>query len=201
MSSLLSSVVSTRVTAGHLIRYRRLTASVPAIRKSIHHYLTRGAERSTRWVEHVHLLHPRVYYDQTPVTAEWLYHKSITQLQFRQRLLQDTSLNMVPTADLIEGYHEFLQSLRDNPGVQKVPTLRQDLVWHAHMLDHQLYVEDTTAIFGQILDHHIFPKSSTAKDESKDAGCMAMNPMFATVSDASSSDGGCGGGCSGGCSS
>ena len=46
----------------------------------------------------------------------------------------------------------FLELRRRNPGKFLVPTYDIDVVWHAHQLQPS-YVADTTALFGQLLDH------------------------------------------------
>lgn len=152
---------------------------------------------------HLLLLSPVIYHNKTPITAEWLYELSISQLEFRSRIAADSSLSTAVDQDLIEGYHEFLKSIVNEPIKQqlKIPTVRQDLVWHAHMLDHDLYVKDCLNIFGHIFSSHVTSISGcspspivlplnnvVAMSDSADlSGCSAAA--------ASCGGGGCGGGC------
>jgi hypothetical protein len=52
-----------------------------------------------------------------------------------------------------ERYEKFLLLKSENPNLNVVPTLDIDLVWHAHMLDHQSYVKDCMEKFGKIFNH------------------------------------------------
>jgi hypothetical protein len=52
-----------------------------------------------------------------------------------------------------ERYRKFLILKSENPSLNVVPTLDIDLVWHAHMLDHQGYVKDCMEKFGKIFNH------------------------------------------------
>ena len=57
----------------------------------------------------------------------------------------------------INDYEKFLYLFKKY-GREKntilVPTLKIDTIWHAHMLDHKTYVEDTRDLLGYVLDHN-----------------------------------------------
>jgi hypothetical protein len=131
------------------------------------YFYLRGAQTQTDdniyWVEHVLKLNPiefelsmRSLRDKTlsvePIQEDWLLKQCNSQVMFADKI---SRVDLSNHDDLIENYHIFLRRLRDNPGKHFSPDLKQDFVWHAHMMDDELYCADTKNIFGRILDHKI----------------------------------------------
>lgn len=69
---------------------------------------------------------------------------------------RNEDLRDIPT-DVIErdvrDYERFLALACANPTVPVAPTKAIDRIWHLHMLHPRAYIADTTAIFGEVLDH------------------------------------------------
>ena len=56
--------------------------------------------------------------------------------------------------NIIDRYIKFLNLIKSNPKKFFVPPFDVDIIWHAHMLEHNTYKNDTFKIFGRILDHN-----------------------------------------------
>jgi hypothetical protein len=62
------------------------------------------------------------------------------------------------------GFVNFVEIVRDNPGMSFKPGLDVDLVWHTYMLQADVYARETKKVFGEILDH----QTSSTQKESQD---------------------------------
>ncbi|SNW62218.1 Glycine-rich domain-containing protein [Orpheovirus IHUMI-LCC2] len=54
----------------------------------------------------------------------------------------------------VENYHKFMYLVKKYPNKVLIPSKKIDYIWHAHMLDHDVYVKDTKDYFGYILGHN-----------------------------------------------
>jgi len=64
-------------------------------------------------------------------------------------------------ASHIDKYLKFLELIKKYPNDSLSPTLDIDIVWHGHMLNSNIYVEDMQNMFGYILGHDDDMKNGT----------------------------------------
>ena len=106
-----------------------------------------------KWIEMTKTMNP-VEYAKGSMTYN--YHHD--QIEFARKLfpvLYYADIEHDKVMDgLIENYCNFLSLCKLYPKQMIVPSLIEDFVWHSHMTDHKSYVEDTTRIFGKILNHN-----------------------------------------------
>lgn len=55
---------------------------------------------------------------------------------------------------MICSYAIFLDICLQNKGQLIIPTVAEDFVWHAHMVDNKVYVNDMNKVFGSMLHHN-----------------------------------------------
>jgi len=87
---------------------------------------------------------------QGNVTYQWLGEMHDKQMKFHDKV---TRINLNNTDKMLVDYLNFLYVYGENRQNVVVPTLQQDFVWHAHMIDHDLYVADMKQLFGKVLGH------------------------------------------------
>lgn len=101
------------------------------------------------------------YGENKEPSAEWLkYQNFLIQACMRHQNFIENSKKIElhgvekRAERLIEHYHYFLYLKSQYPHEFLVPTLGTDLVWHTHLLNHDLYKEETSEILGgQMLNH------------------------------------------------
>lgn len=81
----------------------------------------------------------------------FLIDRYINSLPFINRLETE---NVDINDNTIERYLKFLHLKKCFPDENLVPTFDIDVVWHAHMLDHSCYVNDTKTYLGCVMDHN-----------------------------------------------
>jgi hypothetical protein len=132
---------------------------------------------------------------QRPVSAD-TQDPSVPRAQEgpRQSLDQDiASLDLAPVsflAVMTEGwdlekvdsmeieYKAWLQCVRDFPDQIIVPSQECDRYWHCHILITELYLEQTTRLFGQPLHHYPFSGAMGEADEAlQQARFLASRPV------------------------
>ncbi len=64
----------------------------------------------------------------------------------------------------INQYRQYLYILKKYPKKNSSPTLAIDAVWHNHILDTRMYVQDCQAIFGSYLHHYPYFGSRGEED-------------------------------------
>ena len=83
------------------------------------------------------------------------YEKHIMcQNNFIKKLKSKKNPNSQITETDLTNYEKFIYLFKKHGNSILVPTYRIDVVWHAHMLDHNQYVDDMKKILGRILDHN-----------------------------------------------
>ena len=86
-----------------------------------------------------------------------LHHNK--QMEFIEKIFMALSnidmTNTMRTDELIRNYANFLDMCSKHKDTYIIPTLSEDFVWHAHMLNHDIYVKDCMKMFGKILEHNI----------------------------------------------
>ena len=101
-------------------------------------------------------------------------------------------------------YKAWLWLLAERPGIEWVPTLDIDEMWHTHILDTQKYMADCATLFGRYIHHYPFmglkDEADAEKAEGLFAGTLAALADLGLDLEQLAADCGGGGCSSGGCS-
>lgn len=99
--------------------------------------------------------------------GEYSYHELLLEHQ-KQILFYNNmiKIDLNNIDDAILSYNKFLSTCKAYPKDVIIPTLMEDLIWHAHMNDHYAYVNDMKTIFGHILDHNTSIDTNLVKNKS-----------------------------------
>lgn len=73
------------------------------------------------------------------------------------------------TENDLDNYAKYMELHKKYPDEFLVPTLNIDIIWHAHMLDCNMYRDDSHKILGKVLDHN-----DDAKEEDLNVGFDKM---------------------------
>lgn len=109
----------------------------------------------------VHKLHPQIY-------NETIFGSTREQDKALIKLLKKSIVNQIDFSNKIKPiiqeqfnysswkkqYKKFLLMCRNNPNSVIVPTMIEDFMWHAHMLDSINYSDACYRIFGKLLYHN-----------------------------------------------
>ncbi len=82
----------------------------------------------------------------------YYYQRLCSQWDFYHKLKKNKGLK-ITEADL-EDYVKFLYLCKKYNTSLIVPSFKTDIIWHAHMLNNEMYATDTKNIFGYILNHN-----------------------------------------------
>ena len=133
---------------------------------------------SRTWIRTVCKMNPVEYHAEHTIycsnyfSKSWVMYYHENQLTFAGKILPlmwDVDLsNEKHTERLIHNYAGFLH-LCNSSKKTIVPTLLEDFVWHSHMMLHTEYVEDTTKIFGRVLDHRIKMTKEELEEKKKES--------------------------------
>ena len=103
-------------------------------------------------------------YKPNTMGGNWIYKREVVDDHMKRRILSQKGFiekmrNMDDEDILIknedvENYERFLTLIGKYKNHRFVPTLRIDMVWHGHMLDHIDYVKSTGNYFGKMLIHN-----------------------------------------------
>lgn len=130
------------------------------IKKYIHFYETyikyhgdeiKSTNTDIEAIRTIHRIHPILYQKRETVKPEWLYAACVRQNEFYKKIYP--LLSKYNYSEWKQKYKLFLQMCTKNPTKIIVPSLIEDFIWHAHMQDNLKYIQDTTKIYGQVLDH------------------------------------------------
>lgn len=94
----------------------------------------------------------KLYFYKSPDLKNYVETCILSQQAFVNKIKSIQEIS--PSIDDITNYERFLYLCKKHQGIMLVPLIGIDIVWHAHMLDHENYVKDTTRLFGHVLNHN-----------------------------------------------
>lgn len=143
------------ITLSHFISGLIMLNPLEFNKKCFHFH--NGNRYHTNWYQYIDL-HKKFYYPCENYNETNILAKIKNQLNFIKRLsdLILTKNAKIITNNSIINYIKFLQLIKSNHTTMVSP-FDVDIIWHAHMLSHESYVEDTKIISGKILNHDDSP--------------------------------------------
>ena len=95
----------------------------------------------------VHKLHPIIYNAKITVGKEWLINACLKYHNYCVKIYPH--LNNIFLSHWVKAYISYLKLCKKHQRV--LPSTEEEFIWHIHMLNHSIYVADTTNIFAHIL--------------------------------------------------
>lgn len=136
------------------------------------------AENQFRTIQYCAFIHPKTFnkfgfipnwYDEEAVVNHYvlkgkpIYDKEGIQNLGKYVNNQESFIEKVKRApkdlsglvgqESCERYEMFMTLMKKQSGIKLSPPLDVDVMWHAHMLNHDAYVKATKEYFGHIIDH------------------------------------------------